>query len=335
MILFDFELERPPSAAEAVALLGRLRGDARLLAGGTDLVPNMRAELAKPGVLVSLGAIAPEAPAALPDGRLRIDAFSRLADLERSPLVRARAPMLAESAHAVGGNQVREMGTLGGNLCQESRCLYFNQRHDYQFAAPCYKLGGERCYPFPTNKRDTCWSVYMSDVAPALIALGAELEILGAAGSRRVETEALFTGDGLQPHALDAAELIRAVIVPPAAPRTGWAFHKSTVRGGLEFGMAVLAVTLALAEDGRTCAGARIAIGAVRERPIRPVDAERALVGAALDEARLAAAAAAAAKEANPLPHHGFTKLHLMDNIRVHLRRALGRALERARAAGA
>lgn len=280
MILFDFELERPGTAADAVALLGRLRGEARPLAGGTDLMPNMRAELVKPGVLVSLAAIAPEAPATLPDGSLRVDAFSRLADLERSSLVCDHAPMLAESARAVGGNQVREMGTLGGNLCQESRCLHFNQRHDYQFAAPCYKLGGERCYPFPTNKRDTCWSVYMSDVAPALVALGAELEILGAAGSRRMPVENLFTGNGLTPLALDPAELVRAVIVPAPAPRTGWAFHKSTVRGGLEFGMAVVAATLALADDGRTCAGARIVVGAVRERPVRPDAAERALAGA-------------------------------------------------------
>ncbi|MCC6611795.1 MAG: FAD binding domain-containing protein [Burkholderiales bacterium] len=330
MILFDFELERPGTPADAVALLERLHGDARVLAGGTDLVPNMRAELIKPGVLVSLGAIAPEAPATLPDGALRIDAFSRLAELERSELVRARAPMLAESARAVGGNQVREMGTLGGNLCQESRCLYFNQRHDYQFAAPCYKLGGDRCYPFPTNKRDTCWSVYMSDVAPALIALGAEIEILSAKGIRRISAEDLFTGNGLRPLALDAAELVRAVIVPAPAPRTGWAFHKSTVRGGLEFGMAVIAVRLELAGDGKTCAGARIAIGAVRERPVRPAAAERALADAAPDDARLADAAAAAAKEVNPLPHHGFTKRYLMDNIRVHLRRLLVRAVERA-----
>ncbi|MCZ7562947.1 MAG: FAD binding domain-containing protein [Burkholderiales bacterium] len=335
MILFDFELERPDTAADAVAMLARLRGDARLLAGGTDLVPNMRAELVRPGVLVSLAAVAPAAPETLSDGRLRVDALSRLADLERSSAVCAHAPMLAESARAVGGNQVREMGTLGGNLCQESRCLYYNQRHDYQFAAPCYKLGGERCYPFPTNKRDTCWSVHMSDVAPALVALGAELEVLGEAGPRRIPAEELFSGNGLAPIALDAAELIRAVIVPAPAPRSGWGFHKSTVRGGLEFGMAVMAVMLALADDGKTCASARVAIGAVRERPVRAPAAERLLAGAALDDARLAEAAAAAAKEVNPLPHHGFTRRYLMDNIRVHLRRTLALALDRARGARA
>ena len=333
MILLDFDYERPGTAEDAVALLARLRGDARLLAGGTDLLPNMRAELVKPGVLVSLGAIAPEEPATLPDGSLSIDALCRLATLERSSLLASEAPMLAASAHAVGGNQVRQMGTLGGNLCQETRCLQFNQRHDFQFAAPCYKLGGERCYPFPSNRRDTCWSVYMSDVAPALIALDARLEILGEAGTRRIRAEELFTGDGLNPLGLDAAELIRTVIVPPLASRTGWGFHKSTVRGGLEFGMAVIAVTLQLAEDGRTCADARIVIGAVRERPVRPTAAERALAGAVLDDAALAQAAAAAAKEVNPLPHHGFTKRYLMDNIRVYLRRTLARALERARQA--
>jgi CO/xanthine dehydrogenase FAD-binding subunit len=171
----------------------------------------------------------------------------------------------------------------------------------------------------------------MSDLAPALVALDAQLELLGATGSRRIGIEALYTGDGMKPLRLGEVELVRAVIVPPPPLRSGWGFHKSTVRGGLEFGMAVMAVTLRLADDG-TCAGVRIGIGAVRERPVRPSAAERLLVGAALDDERLARAGAEAAKEVNPLPHHGFTKRGLMDNIRVHLKRTLARARDRARA---
>ncbi len=335
MILFDFDYERPGTLEEAVALLARLGRDARPLAGGTDLLPCMRMENIKPAVLVSLSAIEPQLPAVLPDGSLRIDALSKLATLTHSPLVMERAGMLARSAHAVGGNQIRQMGTLGGNLCQETRCLQLDQRHDYQFVAPCFKRGGDCCYPFPRNKPDTCWSVYVSDVAPALVALDAEIEILGEAGLRRVRAEELYTGNGLTPLALGHAELVRAVVVPAARPLSGWGYHKSSVRGGLEYGMAVMASMLQLAEDGRTCTAARIAIGAVRERPVRPTAAERSLVGVALDEERLAQAAAAASREIDPLPHHGFTKRYLMDNIRVHLRRTLARALERACPAGA
>ena len=335
MIFFDFDYERAQTLEDAVALLARLKGDARALAGGTDLLPSMRMENIKPGTLVSLGAIEPSEPKQLADGSIRIDALSRLASLENSGLLRSAVPMLSESAHVVGGNQIRQMGTLGGNLCQETRCLQLDQKHDYQFVAPCFKRCGDCCYPFPRNGHDICWSVYMSDIAPALIALDAEVEILGEAGSRRIRVEALFTGNGLRPFNLGHAELLRAVFIPPARRGFTWGFHKSTVRGGLEFGMVVIAVGLELAEDGKTCADARIVVGAVREGPVRASAAERSLRGAVLDEKRLAQVAAEAAKEINPLPHHGFTKRHLMDNIRVYLRRTLAQALERARNPGA
>jgi len=334
MILFDFDYQRAQTLEDAVALLARLQGGARALAGGTDLLPSMRMENIKPDLLVSLSAIEPGEPQMLADGSIRIDALSRLASLENSSVLRSKVPMLAQSAHVVGGNQIRQMGTLGGNLCQEIRCLYLDQKHDYQFVAPCYKRGGECCYPFPRNRPDTCWSVYMSDIAPALIALDAQVEILGETGSRCIRVEELYTGNGLEPLRLGHAELLRAVVIPPSPRGFGWGFHKSTVRGGLEFGMAVIAVSLQLAQDGKTCTDARMVIGAVREGPARPAAAERSLTGAVLDEARLAQAAAEASKEINPLPHHGFTKRHLMDNIRVYLRRTLAQAMERARSPG-
>ncbi|OFZ87467.1 MAG: hypothetical protein A2V78_17725 [Betaproteobacteria bacterium RBG_16_64_18] len=334
MIFFDFDYQRAQTLEDAVALLARLQGGARALAGGTDLLPSMRMENIKPDLLVSLSAIEPGEPQMLADGSIRIDALSRLASLENSSVLRSKVPMLAQSAHVVGGNQIRQMGTLGGNLCQEIRCLYLDQKHDYQFVAPCYKRGGECCYPFPRNRPDTCWSVYMSDIAPALIALDAQVEILGETGSRCIRVEELYTGNGLEPLRLGHAELLRAVVIPPSPRGFGWGFHKSTVRGGLEFGMAVIAVSLQLAQDGKTCTDARMVIGAVREGPARPAAAERSLTGAVLDEARLAQAAAEASKEINPLPHHGFTKRHLMDNIRVYLRRTLAQAMERARSPG-
>jgi len=334
MIFFDFDYERANTLEDAVALLARLQGDARALAGGTDLLPSMRMENIKPGLLVSLSAIEPSEPEMLADGSMRIDALSRLASLENSSLLRSKVPMLAQSAHVVGGNQIRQMGTLGGNLCQETRCMQLDQKHDYQFVAPCFKRGGDCCYPFPRNGRDICWSVYMSDIAPALIALDAQIEILGEAGSRRICVEELFTGNGLKPLNLGQAELLRAVFIPPAPRGFAWGFHKSTVRGGLEFGMVVIAVALQLAEDGMTCVDARIVIGAVREGPVRATTAERSLKGAVLDETRLAQAAAEASKEINPLPHHGFTKRHLMDMIRVYLRRTMTQAIERTRNPG-
>ena len=332
MILFDFESLRPETIEEAVTLLGQ-QAEAKLLAGGTDLLPNMRIEVVRPSHLVSLAGVAPDAPEEMPDGSLRIDALSRLSSLENDELVERRAPMLGAAAHSVGGNQVRQMGTLGGNLCQETRCLYYNQQHDYQFVADCYKRGGECCYPFPGNDDETCWSVFCSDLAPALIALDAEVEILGADGQRRQALEDLYSGDGMRPLTLGPAEIVTAIVVPPAPAGSGWGFHKTTLRGGLEFGMVVMAVALRLEDDGQTCAEARIVLGAIGEGPLRPRAAEAALQGAILDIETITRAADEASDEINPLPHHGYTKRYLRDNVRVYLRRSLERALERAHGA--
>lgn len=334
MILFDFQYERPRSLAEAASLLADLP-DARAMAGGTDLLPNMRAALAQPATVVGLGGIAPAEPYLEPDGTLRIDALARLAALAGSDLVRERAPMLAEAARVVGSQQIREMGTLGGNLCQDTRCLYLNQQHDFQFVEPCYKRGGDCCYPFPRNRPDVCWSVHMSDVAPALIALGASLEIVDAARTRHMPVEELFTGDGLRPAGLARGELVKAVLVPPPPPDSGWGYRKSARRGGLEFATSVAAVVLRIERGTMQCAEARIVIGAVRERPVRATAAEERLTGARLDAELLAGAAASAATEINPLPHHGFTKSFIVDNLRVHLGRILIKAADRAAATAA
>jgi CO/xanthine dehydrogenase FAD-binding subunit len=135
----------------------------------------------------------------------------------------------------------------------------------------------------------------------------------------------------LRPVELDDGEIIRAVFVHPPPAGCGWGYRKSARRGGLEFALAVMAVTLRLDADRKTCAEARIVVGAVREKPVRATAAERALAGAAPDERTIANAAAIAAEEVKPLPHHGFTKSYIVDNLRVYLRRVLADAAERAR----
>ena len=326
MIPFDFEYERAGSLTAAATLLRRRGKGARIMAGGTDLLPNMRIELVRPAAVIGLAGIVPEPPRRDENGVIRIDALSRLATIAESAWIREHLPLLAQSVHAVGSNQIRQMGTLAGNLCQETRCLYLNQQHDYQFVSACYKRGGAVCYPFPLNKPDVCWSVYMSDVAPALIALRAEIETINGSGGRRVALEDLFTGSGLVPVRLREDEIISAIIVPPTPANFGWGYHKSARRGGLEFAMAIMAVTLRRDADRKTCADARIVIGAVRERPVRALAAERVLAGAVLDEASIGKAVTAALEELRPLPHHGFSKSYIIDNVRVYLRRVLRQA---------
>ena len=332
MILYDFEHERPGSLQDVAARLAELGPTAGILAGGTDLLPNMRLKIRTRATLVSLGAIAAQPPGTDTDGWLRIDALTRLSEIENSDTVRAACPMFARSAHVVGSNQIRQAGTLGGNLCQEIRCLYLNQEHDFQFVAPCYKRGGDCCYPYPKNEKDFCASVFMSDIAPALIALGSDIELVGANASRRMAVEDFYTGVGMTPTVLRADELVGAVMVPPPPPNSGWGYHKSTIRGGLEFAMVVVAARVALGEDGETCADARIVIGAVSEGPSRARGAESALVGAAPTPEAIAAAASAAVAECRFLPHHNFSVEYLKQNAEVYLRRILSDAFGRAKA---
>lgn len=331
MILFDFEYEPARSLPEASALLSRLGEGARAMGGGTDLLPKMRIAITRPTAIVGLSGIEPEPPSVTAEGGLRIDGLTTLAALARAPLVTTNLPMLAESARVVGSDQVREMGTLAGNLCQDTRCLELNQKHDYQFKAKCFKRGGECCYPFPNNRPGRCWSVYMSDIAPALIALNAEIETVHAAGGRRLAVADMFSGQGIDPISLEPAELISAVITPPLPANFGWGYHKSSRRGGFEYAIAVIAVTLTLDASRQACTDARIVIGAIREKPVRVHEAERVLVGQTIDDALFAETVNAAVGEARPLRHHGFSRSYLIDNLRIYLRRVLIRAVERAR----
>jgi CO/xanthine dehydrogenase FAD-binding subunit len=135
----------------------------------------------------------------------------------------------------------------------------------------------------------------------------------------------------MHPICLEPDEIICEVVTPPLPKNFGWGYHKSSRRGGFEYGMAVVAVALSLEASLQTCAEARIVIGAIRERPVRARQAERALIGRPINDALIASTAATAIEEAKPLQHHGFTRSYLIDNIRVYLRRVLVRALERAR----
>lgn len=329
MILYEFDYERPIDLEQAASQLRRLGKNARLAAGGTALFPSMRVDNDRPDTIVSLAAMSPEPPKTQPDGSIRIHSLMRLAAIERSPVIEDALPMLARAASVVGSNQIRHMATLGGNLCQDTRCLYLNQKHDYQFKAPCYKRGGEVCFPFPNNAPDVCWSVYMSDIAPALIALDAQAEVIAEGRVRLTSVESLFSGSGMTPLNLAGDEIVRAIIVPAVGKRFGWGYLKSARRGGMEYGVSIMSVALTGEPGTRSCRSARIVVGAIRERPVRVTQAESMLAGSPLDDQAIARTAAAVAKEISPLPHHGFTRSYIRDDIRVKFARVLRDAVER------
>ncbi len=324
MHLPKFEHLRPRTVKEAAELLKEYGSRAQIVAGGTDLYPRMKYGLLRPELMISLKGVSAESPVTVGEGELCLDAFMRLADVVRSPEVLERAPLLAEAALNVASNQIRHMATLGGNLCLETRCTYYNQSHTYQYVEPCFKRDGDRCYLIPKGKK--CQAVFMADTVPALICLDAQVEIQSHTKGRQLAVADLYTGDPLSPIALLEGELVSRVVIPDAAPNRRSGFTKFSLRGGMEFGAVTVAVLLDGTDEGGTCGKARIAVGSVSAKPVRAVKAETALNGEKPSDDLLREVAKKVAAEVRPVMHHGYSVPFLKACLEVQAYRTLTKA---------
>lgn len=322
-----FEHVDATSLDEALSALGEHGARAQVLAGGTDLLGLMKDRISGPGmpvpdVLVNVKRI-PELAAIreTADGGLRIGAAVTLVDLERDPRVVARVPALAQAAASVATGQIRAMGTVGGNLCQRPWCWYF--RHP-QF--PCLKRGGRQCFALPGSNRTyfsvlglgVCVMSHPSDLAPALMALDARVEIAGPGGTRVVPIDRFFRGPkSLTETVVERAEILVAVEVPPPAPGAHSAFVKHRVRNTWDFALSEVALSITPG-PGRWDA-VRVALGGVAPFPYRATAAEAVLTGQAPTESLIREAAEAALGRARPLAQNGYK----IDLTRALVTRAL------------
>lgn len=329
MMLPRFTYLRAATLEEARQLLNKYAPKARLVAGGTELFPRMKYHLDAPEVLIGVKRVQPHEPAFEQDNVLVLDALMTLTALSQSSVVLERAPLLAEAARRVASNEIRNMGTLGGNLCQESRCLYYNQRHLFQFVDPCFKRGGDLCYFVPKARK--CHAVYMSDTAPALLCLGAEVKISGPKHERRLPLENLFSRDAKKPLKIMGNEMMTHVLIPHQTDKNGCAFNKFSLRGGLEFAVLSIAVVLQMEDNSDTCSWARIAVGAVAASPKRALKAESHLKGERLSQGLFAEAAQIASDEIHIVPHHGFSGAYLRELLKVQAKRTLIDAAKKIR----
>lgn len=301
-----FAYARPRDLAEAVRELAS--PGAHLHAGGTDLLGCLRDGVFAAEKVVSLRRVAEGREiAATPEGGLRLGALVPIAEIAASPLVRERFRGLAQAAGDVASPQLRNQGTLGGNLCQRPRCWYYRG----EFA--CLKKGGDLCSALDGENRyhaifggGPCFIVHPSDTAPMLVALDATLRLLGPGGERQLPIGEFFqlpTANLAGENALAAGELVAEVEVPD---RSGWksSYRKVRERGAWDF--ALTSVALALRREGATVAEARVVLGGVAPIPWRSEAAEARLVGRALDSGTARDAAAAAAEGAEPLSQNGY-----------------------------
>ncbi len=321
MPLPEFQLYQPRSAAQAAAWLAAMP-QARLLAGGTDLIPAMQQGLCAPPQVIELSRARDlENIEFFPDGGARLGAGAKLARLEAEPELARRFPALAAAVESVASPLQRGLGTLGGNLCLDTRCRWYNQSWSWRRACGfCLKKDGEVCHVAPGGRR--CWAAYSGDAAPALLALGAELELAGPGGTRRLPLAGFFSADGARPLRLAAGELLAAVLLPGES--AGWrgAYRKFRVRGSIDYPLAGLALALQI-ERGRIRQG-RAALTAVHPAPVLIAGAEALLAGADPRDPQLAGELARLARQAaKPLSTSSLTPAYRRDILAVYARRAL------------
>ncbi len=298
-----FELVNPKSVAEAVTLLGAQ--NARALAGGTDLLGLMKDGIVEAERVVNLKSIPDLAYVREAGGELRIGALTHLSEIAASGVVQQKAAALAQAAGLVASPQIRNTGTLGGNLAQKVRCWYYRDAD----RSDCYKRDGSYCYaPFGANDLHAifdaaaCFAVHPSDTAVALSALDARVVVAGPNGQRTVPIGEFFTGPEVrytQETILQPDEIIVEVQVPSSSLAQPSLFLKAAPRRSIDFARGSVAVSLA--KNGGSAKGVRIALGAVAPTPRRATAAEQFLEGKGLQADNIARAADLAVEGAQPL----------------------------------
>jgi 4-hydroxybenzoyl-CoA reductase subunit beta len=275
--LAEFRLNQPGTVQEAVSARLRHPGS-RYVAGGTDLVVNMRRGITRPDLLVDLSGIDELNEITTGESGVTIGAGATIATLARHPEIGRRYRALAQAAAAIAGPGHRTMATVGGNLCLDTRCIYYNQSEWWRSAnAYCLKHGGDTCHVAPQGQR--CHAAFSGDLAPALLVFGATLDIAGAQGQRRIPLSDLYFEDGKAHLALADGELIVAVHLPPDPPRS--TYEKIRLRGAIDFPLAGVAV--ALSSTAATVNSLRIALTGTNSRPFLLVGTE-GFVGRSVDE---------------------------------------------------
>lgn len=318
MHLDPFELHRPESVGETLRLAREFAPGFDYLAGGTDLLPNYKMHLNVRPHLIALDRI-PELQGHDLD---RLGAMARLADLDQDPEIARHYPALREAVHGVATPLVRATGTVGGNLLVETRCFFFNQSFFWRASLGfCLKADGDRCHVVP--QKEKCYATFSGDLAPALMVLGASVEIAGPDGVRRLPLADLYAadGDGIQRHRLRPGELLVSVRLPPEARRRRSSYLKLRPRPSYDFPELGLAV--ALFREGDQLSALDIAAGGLETYPRSFPAITEAFVGRPLTTDRIAELAKAVQAAVRPVHNTAYPPDYRKRMTGVFVRRAV------------
>jgi 4-hydroxybenzoyl-CoA reductase subunit beta len=322
----QFKLLRPRTIEEAVGHLAQHSGNIRVLAGGTDLIPSMRQRLFDPQYVLDLGRIGEmRGITPLAGGGVEIGALTTLRSIEQSVFLRQHYQVLTEAAATVASPVVRNMGTIGGNICLDTRCLWYNQSLAWRTGCGfCIKKDGDLCHVAPGGT--DCWATFSGDTPPALLCLNAQIEIANPTGTRRIPLSKFYTGLGDNHRELQPNELVTRVFLPETSAGYRGVYRKLRVRGSIDYPLAGVAVAMKRSSNGRSAGhicDARVAITAVNPAPMLVNGISEILNGKAVNETLAAAAGDLAARTAKPLTTSALTPEYRREMIRVFAKRAV------------
>lgn len=283
----QFEYHSPKSVAETVALLSEFKGEAKLLAGGTDLLVSMKHRVLKPRAVVNLNRVPGlsyirEEEMSQDTSTIRIGPLTTLREVANSLLIQQKLPVLAEASRSVGAETHQVMGTLGGNLCLDACCWYLNQSQNWRASlpGPCLKLGGSDCWAVKGSK--VCHAVHCADTAPALFALGVEVRLQSVTGERTVPLKDFFTRDGISVNVLSPGEVLTEIVIHVRRSPQAGTYKKLRRRQAIDFPL--LGVAAVMTTENGCIGSARVVLGAVDTYPVLIKEAETLLSGKALDD---------------------------------------------------
>ena len=325
----NFQYLEPATIQEAAQMLVADSTQSMVISGGTDMLPSMRQGIFSPDKVISLQAIPNLKDVEWDeDEGLKIGPLTTLRSLEANTDVLQHFPVIAEAAHAVGSPQLREMATVGGNICLDTRCYYYNQSENWQACdQECLKLGGETCKAAPSGRAKKCFAVFSADLAPVLVALDAKITLLSARGERSIDIRDFYTGDGAEPHVKAPDEILTSVVVPKQMAGTYGVYQKYRIRNSIDYPIAGVALTFRLKAPENAVEDVCLVISGVASKPLMVKRIPPLLNGKVLDDELIEKAALLAKKAALPLANTSGERAHRKQMIYEFTKKAFEQAI--------
>lgn len=325
-----FEYLEPASLGQAADMLRHAGDQCMVIGGGTDLVPSMRQGLFAPKYLLSLQAIDTLRGIQWEEGvGLRIGALATLRSVESDPQVLRRFPLVAKGAFEVASPSIRQMATVGGNICLDTRCSYYNQSENWRrVSSACLKMGGEFCKASPGGRARKCFSAFSADLATVLVALGAQVTLLSGRGERTIALRDFYTGDGAKPNSRISDEILTHVLVPGDKVACLGTYLKYRPRDTIDYPIASVALTLQPTDRKRVFEDVCLVISGVTTRPVVVKGVAELMNGKPLDDGLIEQAAQLARTAAIPVANTAGTRSHRKLMIHEFARKAFADLLQ-------